>query len=260
MLFGERWVDKLAKCLFFLWANTFSNFFRFHSYIINWLLRQCCPELNDGLVHEYKNEKCLHVRGFGGQFECPDSAQKSRKLPADKKSWTCNLTQPALFAKCMAKANKMRKAYIIELAIDIAVKRKCVLLQIIFTNAEKNRSSIFCFFLFPSASFLDASSHLCKRVCPSVCPFVHPSTLRKNRRKQREASDCPSYEREMSKRAGKWANKQANEQTSRQMSEHAGEWNSMLTNEWERGQMSEWAGKRAGKWAYKGKWVNEQAN
>ena len=31
--------------------------------------------------------------------------------------------------------------------------------------------------------FLDAPSHLYKRVCPSVCPSVRPLTLRKNRRK-----------------------------------------------------------------------------
>ena len=54
----------------------------------------------------------------------------------------------------------------------------------------------------------------------------------------------------MSKRAGKWANKRANEPTSGQMSKRAGKWANEWANEQTSGQMS----KRAGKWA------NEQAN
>ena len=59
------------------------------------------------------------------------AGQKLLKLPADKESLTWDQTQPELFAKFMAMANEMSKAYtmccILKLAIGIAVKRKCVL-------------------------------------------------------------------------------------------------------------------------------------
>ena len=40
------------------------------------------------------------------------AGQKLLRIPADKKSRTCNQTQPELLAKCMAEANEMSKAYI----------------------------------------------------------------------------------------------------------------------------------------------------